>query len=134
MEIQKETINLFDQDKEYVINYLKSRSVINQKLDDIINAYPFGLLEDTSFFVGEDEFGISHFLAKSDIIGYDIMKVNNLLGTEALGIVAFAIIIGDDALCYDPKNNEVFLWMIQTGENERLHVSNDLTKFLSSLS
>lgn len=134
MEVQKETIALFDQDKEYVIDYLKSREVINQKLDNIIYAYPFGLLKDTSFFVGEDEFGISHFLGKSDVLGYDIKKVNNLLDTKSLGIVAIAIIIGDDALCYDPKTNEVFLWMIQTGEGEKHHVSDDLTKFLSSFS
>ena len=56
-----------------------------------------------------------------------------MLGTEAMGIVAFAIVVGDDALCYDIKNKEVILWMIQTGGGERLHVSDNLTKFLKSL-
>ena len=133
MEIQEETMALFDQDKQYVMDYLKSRKVANRELGKIIQKHPFGLLKETSFFIGEEEYGISHFLSKSDIAGYDIQKVNNLLGTEVLGIVAFAIVVGDDALCYDIKSKEVILWMIQNGGGERLHVSDNLTKFLKSL-
>ncbi len=133
MEIQEETIILFDQDKKYVKDYLKSRKVTNRELGKIIQKHPFGLLKDTSFFVGEEEFGISHFLSKSDVTGYDIQKVNTLLGTEALNIVAFAIVMGDDVLCYDIKSKEVILWLVQTAEGERLLVSDNLTKFLKSL-
>lgn len=133
MEVQKETIALFDQDKQYVVDYLKSRKLNNSELNKIIQKCPFGLLKDTSFFVNNKEYGISHFLTKSDVVGYDIQKVNTLLHTEALGIIAFAIVVGDDALCYDPETNEVFLWMIQTGRGDRLHISDDLTKFLKSL-
>ncbi len=133
MDIQEETIALFDQDKQYVMNYLQFRKLNNRELNKIIKKYPFGLLKETSFFIGSEEYGISHFLSKSDIAGYDIQKVNALLGTEALGIIAFAIVIGDDALCYDTKSKEIFLWMIQTGGGNRLHVSDDLTKFLKSL-
>ncbi len=133
MDIQEETIALFDQDKQYVMNYLQFRKLNNRELNKIIKKYPFGLLKETSFFIGSEAYGISHFLSKSDIAGYDIQKVNALLGTEALGIIAFAIVIGDDALCYDTKSKEIFLWMIQTGGGNRLHVSDDLTKFLKSL-
>ena len=133
MEIQEETIALFDQDKKYVLDYLKSRKVTNRELGKIIQKHPFGLLKDTSFFIGEEKYGITHFLSKSDIVGYDIQKVNALLGTDALGIVAFAIVVGDDALCYDIKSKKVILWMIQTGEGKRLFVSDNLSKFLKSL-
>ena len=133
MEIQEETIALFDQDKNYVMDYLKSRKVTNRELEEIIQKHPFGLLKDTSFFIGEEEYGISHFLSKSDIAGYDIQKVNTLLGTEALGIVAFAVVVGDDVLCYDVKSREVILRMIQTGRGKRLIVSDSLTKFLRTL-
>ena len=133
MEIQEETIALFDQDKKYVMDYLKSRKVTNRELGKIIQKHPFGLLKETSFFIGEEEYGISHFLSKSDIAGYDIQKVNTLLDTEAMGIVAFAIVVGDDVLCYDVKNKEVILWMIQTGGGERLLVSDNMTKFLMSI-
>ena len=133
MEIQEETMALFDQDRQYVLDYLQSRKLTNRELSRIIKKYPFGLLKETSFFIGSEEYGISHFLSKSDIAGYDIQKVNALLGTEARGIIAFAIVIGDDALCYDTKSKEVFLWMIQTGGGNRLRVSDSLTKFLKSL-
>ena len=44
MEIQEETIALFDQDKKYVMDYLKSRKVTNRELGKIIQKHPFGLL------------------------------------------------------------------------------------------
>ncbi len=133
MEIQEETTGLFDQDKKYVLDYLKSRKVTNRELSKVIKKHPFGLLKDTSFLVGEEEYGISHFLSKSDVTGYDIQKVNTVLGTDALGIIAFAVVVGDDVLCYDIKNKKVFLWMVQTQGGDQLPVSDNLTKFLKAL-
>lgn len=133
MEIQEETTCLFDQNKRYVMEYLKSRKLNNRELSKIIQDYPFGLLKDTSFFIGNEEYSISHFLSKSDVTGYDIKKVNVLLNTEALGVVAFAVVAGDDVLCFDSKSKGVFLWMVQTGGGNRLQVSKNLTEFLKTL-
>ena len=130
MKVQEETTSLFSQDKQYVVDYLKSRSLRNRELGKIIREHPFGLLEDASFFVGEDEYAITHFLSKSDIDGYDIRKVNALLKTDSTDIVVFAVVLGDDVLCYDIKSKEVFIWRIQTGDGEKLFVSDDLSKFL----
>jgi len=133
MEIQEETTKLFDQDKQYVSDYLKSRKLSSKELYKIIQEYPFGLLKDTSFFIGDEEYGINYFLSKSDITGYDIQKVNALLDTKAYNCVAFAVVVGDDVLCYDTENQSVFLWMIQTGEGRKLHVSDNLTEFLKAI-
>ena len=133
MEIRKETISMFNQDKQYVMDYLKFRKVKNEKLRRIIQDQPFGLLKDTSFYIDSEEYGISYFLAKSDIGGYDIQKVNELLKTDLTDIVVFAVVIGDDVLCYDTKNKKVLLWQIQTGNGKQIHVSDDLTKFLEML-
>lgn len=133
MEIQKETMTLFDQDKAYVLDYLKLRRVTNRELRKIVKKNPFGLLKDTSFFIGEEEYGISHFLSKSEVMGYDIQKVNAMLGTDEMGVIAFAIVVGDDVLCYDIKNKTVFLWKVQTGGGERLTVSDNLSAFLKTL-
>ena len=133
MRVQEETSTFFSQDKQYVLDYLKSRNLRNRTLVKIIRDYPFGLLEDASFFVGEEEYTITHFLSKSDIDGYDIRKVNALLKTESTDTIVFALVLGDDALCYDIKSKEVFIWRIQTADGERLFVSDDLTKFLNSI-
>ena len=133
MEIQEETKTLFDQDKAYVLDYLKSRKVTNRELRKLIKQNPFGLLKNTSFFVGDEEYGVSHFLSKSDAMGYDIQKVNTMLGTDEMGVIAFAVVIGDDVLCYDLKNKTVFLWKVQTGGGERLTVSDNLSTFLKAL-
>ena len=133
MKVREETTSLFSQDKQYVVDYLISRNLKNRELGKIIRDHPFGLLEDVSFFASEEEYAISHFLSKSDIDGYDIRKVNALLKTDSTDIVAFAVVLGDDVLCYDTKNKEVFIWQIQTGDGAKLHVSDDLTQFLKTL-
>ena len=130
MEIQENTTELFIQDKKCVIEYLKSRKVNNNALFSVINDYPFGLLRNARFFVDEEEYEITHFLSKSNNMGYDIHEVNKLLNTESTNVVAFAMVAGDDVLCYDTKSKEVFLWLIQTRDGEKIHVSDNLTKFL----
>lgn len=133
MEIYEESSELFEQDKQYVLDYLKARNFKNRELCRIIRDYPFGLLKDVSFLVGEEEYNITHFLSKSDVDGYDIRKLNTLLKTEGTDTVAFAVVLGDDVLCYDIKNKEVFIWRIQTGDGDKLLVSDDLSKFLKNI-
>ena len=133
MEVYENTTTLFEQDKQYVIDYYESRDVRNTKLHRIIQEYPFGLLKDVSFTIGEKEFFITHFLSKSDDEGYDVRKLNALLKTDSTDIVAFAVVLGDDVLCYDVKTKDVFIWRIQTGNGDKLHVSDDLSGFLKDI-
>ena len=133
MIVREDTISLFDQDKQYVLDYLKSRGIKNRELKRIIQSQPFGLLDDAGFSVDGEEYGISHFLTKSDIIGYDIKKTNAQLNTDSTSFVALALVIGDDVLCYDTQAKEVFLWRIQTADGDHLLVSDNLSGFLKSI-
>ena len=133
MRIQKESEKFFDQDVKYVIDYLKSRKLNNRELNRIIKDYPFGLLVGTAFISENEEYEISHFLTKSEITGYDIKKVNNLLKTEKSSLIVFAVVLGDDVLCYDVDDKKVYLWFVQTGDGKKIMVSNSLTKFLKAL-
>lgn len=133
MKIREETCSLFEQDKQYVLDYLRSRGMKNRKFSKMIRDQPFGLLENATFCIGSEEYEISHFLAKSDIDGYDIRKVNACLNTDTTENVIFAVVIGDDVLCYNTKTKAVFLWLVQTGDSSILSVSDNLTKFLKSL-
>ena len=133
MIIREDTVSLFDQDKQYVLDYLKSRGIKNRELNKIIQKQPFGLLDDAGFSVDGEEYEISHFLTKSDIIGYDIKKANAQLNTDSTSFVALALVIGDDVLCYDTQTKEVFLWRIQTAGGDHLIVSDNLSSFLKSI-
>ena len=133
MIIQENTIPLFEQNKQYVLDYLKERGVKNRTLRNIYLNQAFGLLKDVTFFVNDEPYEVSHFLSKSEVVGYDIRKVNSLLNTDSKEILVFAIVLGDDVLCYDTKSKMVYLWLIQTGNGEKIVVSNSLTQFLKKL-
>lgn len=133
MRIQEDTIPLFDQDKQYVLSYLKSRGLTNRELVKVILDNPFGLLENMTFNIGGEIYSISHLLSKSDVTGYDIRKVNQLLETEASDEVVFALVLGDDALCCNVKSKAVYLWRIQSGNGEKIKISDSLTKFIKKI-
>ena len=130
MMIQKDSLSLFEQDKKYVTDYLKSRNLNCKTLMEIIEKYPFGLLEEAEFSVGKEEYGITHFLSKSEISGYDIRKANAILHTDETDDVAFAVLIGDDVLCCNTGSGEVSVWLVQSGEGEKIHVTDDPDEFL----
>mgnify|MGYP007070218728 CR=1 FL=1 len=133
MRIREDTENLFDQDNEYVIGYLNKRGLDNAELNKIIREYPFGLLEEAKFFVGNDPYELTHFLSKSDTMGYDIRKVNALLKTNETDDVVFAVVLGDDAVCCNVTTGEVYIWLIQSGEGERIDTGLTLTDFLNNI-
>lgn len=133
MKIRDDTIKLFKQDKEDVIEYLKSRKFTNKTLFAIIKDYPFGLVSGADFIVSSEEYSISHFLSKSDISGYDIKSVNETLGLSETDVVAFAMVVGDDVLCYDTKEKRLFLWLIQTQDGDKIEIEDTLSEFLNGI-
>ncbi len=134
MKIREETIALFNQDKDFVIDYFKSRKLNNEKLFALIRKYSFGLLEDAKFTAAGEPYEITHFLTKSDVMGYDVSKVNDVLGLRGTDEVAFAVVLGDDVLCCNAKTGKVYIWLIQSGDREKIGVDDSLTTFLEKLS
>ena len=133
IEIREDTISLFEQDKEYVLDYFKSRNLKSRDLKRVIQKYPFGLIKDTSFFINGEEYGISHFLGKSETGGYDIRKLNAMLNTEGTDEVVFALVLGDDALTCNIKTKEVSLWLIQTDSGNRIRAGDSISKFIKMI-
>lgn len=133
MKIREDTEKLFEQDKEDVLSYLKERHLNNKELIEIIRGYPFGLLENAKFYVSNEPYEITHFLSKSSTIGYDIRKVNDLLGLQETDDIAIAVVLGDDALCCNVKTEKVYLWLVQTGDGKKVDVDESLTAFLDKL-
>ena len=133
MKIIDETVSLFEQDKQYVLNYLHRRNVQNKVLDSIFTNYAFGLLSDAIFKVKSENYAITHFLSKSNIDGYDIVSVNDNLGLSNTSIVAFALVMGDDVLCYDTHDKKVFIWLIQTEDGKKIMIEDSLSDFLNRI-
>lgn len=134
MKVREDTEELFVQDKEYVMEYLKARGVDGLGFEKIYESMNFGLLEDSKFMVGTEPYEISHFLSKSDISGYDIRKLNVLMNLEETESVAFALVLGDDVLCYDKDTAEVYLWLVQTDEGRKITAFKSVEEFLNKLS
>lgn len=133
MKIRDDTIQYFKQDKKAVLDYLNDRNVNNPILTSIIEQYPFGLLSGADFMVDSEEYSISHFLSKSDIIGYDIKSVNDNFGLSDTDTVAFAMVLGDDVLCYDTHYKKVFIWLIQTEDGKKIMIEDSLSDFLNRI-
>lgn len=134
MKIIKETSNFFkQQDKQKVLNYLSERNVKSDFFMDFFNSSDFGLL-DNVFFVSEDEeYAVSHFLGSSETQMYDIWSVNKNLRFENTNKVAFAILVGDDAVFIDTKTGAVFLYLIQSDRGSIVKVSDTLDEFIKLL-
>lgn len=133
MKIRKDTESLFEQDKEDVLAYFQERHLDNKKLIEVIRGYPFGLIENGKFLVNDEPYELTHFLSKSSTIGYDIRKVNELLGLQGTDDVAIAVVLGDDVLCCNIKTDKVFLWLVQTGDGKKVDVDDSLTAFLNKM-
>ena len=133
MKIIEGTEQLFIQDKKSVLDYLQERNMNNEALNKVITNYPFGLLDGAEFIIGSEEYAITHFLSKSETSGYDIESVNRLLNLIETPVVAFAMVAGDDVLCYDTQTSKLFLWLIQTQNGEKIEIEDTLSEFLDGV-
>ena len=133
MKISEESKDYFEQNPDYVIEYLESRGVKNEAFNKFIKGFEFGLLEDASFCIGEERYDITHLLGKSKVPGYDIVAANRNLGLAEGDDVAIALVVGDDVICYNTTDNRVCLYLIQTGEGEKVIIDESLELFVTRL-
>ncbi len=99
----------------------------------MILKYPFGLRTEALFCARGEPYEISHFLTVSEVQGYDIRKVNALFNLEGTDMIAVAMLVGDDLLCCDTKSGDSFVWLIQTGEGEKVETGYKLSDIISGI-
>ena len=133
MVIIEGTEQLFIQDKKSVLDYLQKRNMNNEALNKVISNYPFGLLDGADFIIGSEVYTITHFLSKSETSGYDIESVNESFNLIETPVVAFAMVAGDDVLCYDTQASKLFLWLIQTQNGKKIEIEDTLSDFLKRI-
>ena len=123
----------FKQDKEYVLTYLKSRNVNDTDYLKLIEENDFGFLEENTFYVDGYEYSVDAFCTCSQISGLDIKGVNKNHKTDTGGEIVIAGVWGDDAICMNINTGEILLWLIETGEWEKVHVANSFKEFISQI-
>ena len=133
MRIKRGSSSLFIQDKKYVIDYLKCRNINSNALFKYFQRCKFGLLDNVTFFADNELYEMTHFLSKSEIMGFDIVAVNRQLNLDETNVVAIALVSGDDVICVNNNSNEVFLWKIQTGNGEKAIISKSLDEFFERI-
>lgn len=130
MNLIENSTEYFEQAPNYVIDYLRSRGVNDEAFNKFISTYKFGLLEGVRFMADEEPFEITYILGKSKIAGYDIVSANKNLGTAMGEDIAIALVLGDDVICYNIKEENVSLCFIQTGEGEKIEIDKNLADFI----
>lgn len=129
MVIVKETEKFFNQDKKPVIEYLKNRGIYDSDYFALIEKNPFGFISGLSITVNDELYDIMQLLTNSDTDGYDVRRTNkdlNLTGSQ----VAIATVAGDDVICYDIETGVVYLWLLVTGEGEKIPIAYSLKQFV----
>lgn len=130
MIIRDNSKEFFEQDPEYVIDYLKSRGIANEAYNAFLRTIEFGLLKKMRFTVNDKEFEISHILGKSDIPGYDIVAANENFGLSEGEDVAIALIAGDDAICYNTEKENVCIVYPEEDGREKIIINESLEDFI----
>lgn len=117
--------------KSETIEYLKARGIKSARLTFEQLAKQATSTHYSLFTVNKFDYMISHYLNDSDQIGYGIIPTNNVLKTESIDAIAIALVEGDDVVCINLKDNSIFLWLIQSGNSERLTVATSLEDFIA---
>ena len=139
LKFKEERKNEFSQNKEYVLNYLKTRNVKDDKYLQFIMDNDFAFLKDNKIVVfnkeynQNEEYMIENFLSCSNVAGRDIVQANKNLGLDDGDIVAVASVAGDDTICMNVKTNEICLYLIETGDMQFVHVADNFVEFCNMI-
>ncbi len=125
----------FIQDKGYVLSYLKSKDVNNASYIKFIKNNNFGILAKNVFNANNEEYSLEYFFSCSSVEGKDIINANKniqslLIDKNLLGI---AKVLGDDIVCLDIKTGEIYLWLIETNDGEKIHIAKSFDEFINMI-
>ena len=137
IKIDMQSTAKFQQNKGKVFNYLANRGVDNQNYLEIIKNYPFGLLADNIFYIGEMvsgyEYTLEYFFSDIATICPDIETVNKNLQTDSGDILSIANVYGEDIICMNIKTGEILLWELESGNGDMIHIAKDIKEFIAMI-
>jgi len=138
LKFKSERKNEFLQNKQYVLDYLKTRMVKDNNYLDFIKNNDFAFLKDNTITIYNKEYNqnegymIECFFTCSTT-GYDIIKANKNLNLDNGDIIAIANVAGDDVICMNVKTNEILLYLIESGDMQFVHIADNFEKFYNMI-
>lgn len=128
------TNELFVQDKEYVKGFYKKNNILSDTLYSFIDSLEFGLFEDVTYLNENGvSFGVSHFLGKSDNLGYDVVSTNEQLKTLVSGYIVFALADDDNPICLKQKDNTIVLLDVNSEEMLETFICYTIESFINKI-
>lgn len=112
-------------------DYLVASGIQSVEIEKLLTEDMSDQMEYIPFSADGFDYAIHHFLDSSDIPGYGVFQTNAILGLEGTEQFAIALVEGDDVICLDKKDGSVNLWLIQTGNGERIRIAPSFRAFLA---
>ena len=111
----------------------KKIGLYNKKLISFIKSHGFGFFDSVVFYLENEPFGISYFLADSKNEFYDLKKMNERLNQLTNEYIAFGILIDDNPVCLNKIDKKIYL--LDTNEEKLTTrvISNSMDDFINKL-
>ncbi len=113
-----------------IMEYLHLRGVKDKNYQDYLLHSDVLCLKFQLCSLNGFDYMVNHLFDASERLGYGLIPTNRVLNTDKTSCIAIGLIEGDDMICMDVFSGEIFLWMIQTGEGERLRVASSFKEFM----
>ena len=114
--------------KTKMIEYITSRGICDPfYLDLLERGFPqhqYRLCSAKGY-----DFMVSHFFDESDEAGYGLIPTNHNLHSDLEHQVAIGLVEGDDAICVNPKDGSINLWLVENGNGEHITFAPNFKSF-----
>lgn len=113
--------------------YLESRKVLDLFFIEFMKSNKTKETEFKLIDIKGEDYLVSYFFDSSNIIGYDLIKTNEILKTNNINMVAFAVTEGDDIVCINTVDNTIWLWGIESCDGEFIKIEDTFETFISRI-
>ena len=146
LKISSDNKDKFIQNKEYVLSFLESKGVKDKYYLNLIRENDFGCLEPNTIYLNSHDmnsgdYQIEAFLTCASDYN-DIVETNENLEWTAKDIgaesecdrgIAIAAVAGDGVLWLDIKTGKVYLWLVGTGNFEKVYFAPSVKKLVKMI-
>ena len=104
---------------------------LSSEVEYIIKNKIVGLFTENEFDVNGDPYAVQCFMGISNIIGYDLIKANQMLKLK--NHVAIGLVDGDDPICIEKETGHVYLLLLETGDGEEIKIAESVEAFINKI-
>ena len=105
-----------DSIQEKYLDFLKERNIISERYIQALKSGNYGILEDNTILINDEEYIVTYILGSSTESIYDLIRVNQFYDLRSEEGTVFAILLGDDFLFFKPNDEKVYFFYRDTEE------------------